>query len=196
MAIRTDFTAGEVLAAADLNDTFAAKANLASPTFTGTPAAPTAAAGTNTTQLATTAFVRSNAGLILNTNIFRAIVDTEQLTPSDTYTDLTTVGPSITATTGTAVMILMSAQAVNDGGSGRQSSITLAVSGATTITASDIYAMVTSSASGALFQTTTRAWYIDTLTPGSNTFTLKYKTQGSPNTSYFKFRSLVIARMN
>lgn len=35
------------------------KANLASPTFTGTPAAPTATAGTNTTQLATTAFVQS-----------------------------------------------------------------------------------------------------------------------------------------
>jgi hypothetical protein len=33
------------------------KANLASPTFTGTPAAPTPAADTNTTQLATTAFV-------------------------------------------------------------------------------------------------------------------------------------------
>lgn len=33
------------------------KANLASPTFTGVPAAPTATAGTNTTQLATTAFV-------------------------------------------------------------------------------------------------------------------------------------------
>jgi len=33
------------------------KADLASPTFTGTPAAPTATAGTNTTQLATTAFV-------------------------------------------------------------------------------------------------------------------------------------------
>ena len=32
-------------------------AALASPTFTGTPAAPTATAGTNTTQLATTAFV-------------------------------------------------------------------------------------------------------------------------------------------
>lgn len=36
-----------------------AKAALASPTFTGTPAAPTAAAGTNTTQLATTAFVNA-----------------------------------------------------------------------------------------------------------------------------------------
>lgn len=34
-------------------------APLASPTFTGTPAAPTAASGTNTTQLATTAFVRT-----------------------------------------------------------------------------------------------------------------------------------------
>jgi hypothetical protein len=33
------------------------KANIASPTFTGTPAAPTASAGTNTTQLATTAYV-------------------------------------------------------------------------------------------------------------------------------------------
>lgn len=35
-------------------------AKLASPTFTGTPAAPTAAVGTNTTQLATTAFVFAN----------------------------------------------------------------------------------------------------------------------------------------
>jgi hypothetical protein len=33
------------------------KADIASPTFTGTPAAPTATAGSNTTQLATTAFV-------------------------------------------------------------------------------------------------------------------------------------------
>lgn len=35
-------------------------ATLASPTFTGTPAAPTAALGTNTTQLATTQFVRQH----------------------------------------------------------------------------------------------------------------------------------------
>jgi len=37
------------------------KANLASPTLTGTPSAPTATAGTNTTQLATTAFVTTAA---------------------------------------------------------------------------------------------------------------------------------------
>ena len=37
-------------------------APLASPTFTGTPAAPTAAVATNTTQIATTAFVLANPG--------------------------------------------------------------------------------------------------------------------------------------
>jgi hypothetical protein len=37
-------------------------ATLASPTFTGTPAAPTATGGTNTTQIATTAFVQSAIG--------------------------------------------------------------------------------------------------------------------------------------
>jgi hypothetical protein len=40
-------------------DALVLKAPLASPTFTGTPAAPTAAPGTNTTQVATTAFVQT-----------------------------------------------------------------------------------------------------------------------------------------
>ena len=42
--------------------TIGAKAPLASPTFTGTPAAPTAAANTNTTQIATTAYVQTELG--------------------------------------------------------------------------------------------------------------------------------------
>jgi hypothetical protein len=47
----------------------ASKANINSPTFTGTPAAPTASADTNTTQLATTAFViaeRTNTSTLTN----------------------------------------------------------------------------------------------------------------------------------
>ena len=43
-------------------DGLALKANLASPAFTGIPTAPTAAVGTNTTQIATTAFVLANSG--------------------------------------------------------------------------------------------------------------------------------------
>lgn len=53
-------TASTIIAAInELVTSIAAKANLASPTFTGTPAAPTATAGTNTTQIATTEFVQS-----------------------------------------------------------------------------------------------------------------------------------------
>ena len=44
----------------DLDALLAAKADLASPTFTGTPLVPTAAAGTNTTQAASTAFVEES----------------------------------------------------------------------------------------------------------------------------------------
>jgi hypothetical protein len=42
-----------------------AVAPLASPTLTGTPAAPTAAQGTNTTQIATTAYVQTEVGLLV-----------------------------------------------------------------------------------------------------------------------------------
>lgn len=46
----------------NLTTDLAAKAALASPTFTGTPAAPTASVNTNTTMIATTAFVLAQAG--------------------------------------------------------------------------------------------------------------------------------------
>lgn len=51
-----------------ISNAISTKADSNSPTFTGTPSAPTAAAGTSTTQIATTAFVTANsvpAGAIL-----------------------------------------------------------------------------------------------------------------------------------
>jgi hypothetical protein len=53
-------------AVTNLTTDLAAKSPLASPTFTGTPAAPTAAAATNTTQLATTEFVRTEVANLVN----------------------------------------------------------------------------------------------------------------------------------
>lgn len=50
----------------DLQAALDAKAPNASPTFTGTPAAPTAAGGTNTTQIATTAFVQAALTALVN----------------------------------------------------------------------------------------------------------------------------------
>lgn len=52
------------------------KANIASPELTGTPKAPTAAAGTNTTQIATTAFVRNAVDTAISgTAAFKGVVN-------------------------------------------------------------------------------------------------------------------------
>lgn len=69
------------------------KANSASPTFTDTPAAPTAAAGTNTTQLATTAHVfaeRTNSAILTNKSLTQPIITNPENTEL-TLTDGATV---------------------------------------------------------------------------------------------------------
>ena len=48
-----------------ISGAIASKADKASPTFTGTPAAPTASSGTSTTQIATTAFAMGAAALVM-----------------------------------------------------------------------------------------------------------------------------------
>lgn len=65
--VATTITNGVTTSAPNQNavfDALALKANLASPTLTGTPAAPTAAVATNTTQIATTAYVKSQAATV------------------------------------------------------------------------------------------------------------------------------------
>jgi hypothetical protein len=57
----------------DINTNLGKKANIASPTFTGTPKAPTAASTTNNTQIATTAFVRSIMPTITTSGSWRII---------------------------------------------------------------------------------------------------------------------------
>ena len=57
--IDTEFTA--------IASAIASKADLNSPALTGSPTAPTASAGTNTTQIATTAFVTAAGGRIIQT---------------------------------------------------------------------------------------------------------------------------------
>jgi hypothetical protein len=77
------------------------KADLASPTLTGVPTAPTASAGTNTTQLATTAFVTS---------------------VSSTLGTMSTQNASAVAITGGTITGLSSALPVASGGTGTTTS--------------------------------------------------------------------------
>jgi uncharacterized Zn-binding protein involved in type VI secretion len=84
--------------AAAVRTTIAA-APLASPTFTGVPAAPTAAAGTNTTQIATTAFVSTASNNSSYRNIHRAATALIAAATADTY-DLNNGSAMTTASNG------------------------------------------------------------------------------------------------
>lgn len=71
-----------------LNTNIALKAPLASPALTGTPTAPTAAAGTNTTQLATTAHVfaeRTNAATLTNKTLTSPVINVGSDANGDIY---------------------------------------------------------------------------------------------------------------
>lgn len=71
------------------------KADLASPTFTGTPVAPTATAGSNTTQIATTAYVTTAlAGL----KVVQVVSTTYATATSTTSSSLVDTGLSLAIT--------------------------------------------------------------------------------------------------
>ena len=79
------------------------KADIASPTFTGTPAAPTAAVSTNTTQLATTAFVVAEIADEVGTTVQAFDADTAKTDVAQTFTaaqrgEITTLTSGATVT--------------------------------------------------------------------------------------------------
>lgn len=81
----------------------ATKADLASPTFTGTPTAPTADSTSNSTQIATTAFVKSLGG-----RIAQAVTSVFTGTFSSTSTSYVSTGHSLSITpTSTSSKILV-----------------------------------------------------------------------------------------
>jgi len=71
----------------------------ASPTFTGTPAAPTAANGTNTTQLATTAFVQHSIGAI-SAGVTSFSAGTTGLTPASSTSGAITLAGTLAVANG------------------------------------------------------------------------------------------------
>jgi len=113
-------------------------------------------------------------------------------TTSTTYADLSGgPGPSITVTTGTAALVIVHAQSANSGtGSARMG---YDVSGATSIAAADNRATGILGVAGAAPNASAMALHYSALlplTPGSNTFTAKYRV--SSGTGTFEHRRIIV----
>lgn len=150
------------------------------------PAAGTVTAGQIIYETDTTSILRTDDGgtswHAVNA-VSTATVATTENTSSAAYTDLATVGPSVTVTTGTSVKVTFVAFVTN--ASVATNAVSVAVSGATTIAASDIRALNQASGGRAAM-----VCIITGLTPGSNTFTLKYKT--SSGTASYLNRDIIV----
>lgn len=113
-------------------------------------------------------------------------------TTSTSFTDLDSpadVGPTVTVNTGQLALVLWGAQISNDTGT-QSARVGVEVSGATTNAASDVRALTYDpTTGGGIFQASHTVFY-DDLTPGSNTFELKYRVSGGTGT--FLRRRLIV----
>lgn len=118
-------------------------------------------------------------------------VSTGQTTSSSTYTDLATV-QSVTVTTGTKALVTI-VTALSEGNSARQGRISFAVSGATTVAASDQRGAIQSGNAGAE-QNIVYSGIITGLTAGSNVFTMKFASP-TANAVYFYERTISVVNL-
>lgn len=123
-----------------------------------------------------------------------ASVLTKQSTTSTSFTDLSTVGPSVTVTTGTKALVMWSC-VVDNNSADRGTYTSFAVSGATTLAATaDYQTDLTGSSANRPYITVARSVLLTGLTAGSNTFTVKYATEAS-TTGNFSKRYIAVVDM-
>jgi len=117
-------------------------------------------------------------------------VATLQSTSSASFTDLATVGPAVTVTTGTKVLVFVAAQI--SAPNSRFGYIDFAISGATTRAAADA---TSAFVSGDNTASNSRVGVANlmTVTAGSNTFTMKYKLNAG--TGSFGDRTIIVVAL-
>lgn len=118
-----------------------------------------------------------------------ATVSTSQTTTSTTYASLATAGPAVTVTTGARALVFISATMANNS-IGQKSWISCAVSGATTIAATDTESIEFQVYGSNAEFAGTRAIFFKTLNSGSNTFTVQYRV--SAGTTTFQDRDIIV----
>lgn len=116
-------------------------------------------------------------------------VGTQETTTSVTYTDLATVGPTVTTTTGNRALIFIRCameNSVND----ESSFMSFEVTGASAFSASNTFAVNIDGVTGGSRLRLGSMYMISTLTGGSNTFRAKY--QVTAGTGTFLSRQLAV----
>lgn len=142
----------------------------------------TAANGTFVTDSANSVAARYPVG--------SAIVTTDQSTTSASYIDLATPGPSVTLTTGTDAIIIWAARLYN---SLAEYAVycSYEVSGASTFSPDSSVSLIRDGMGTSGRQRAGMMQARTNLTPGINTFTMKYKVFSS-GTGSFAFRQIIV----
>lgn len=136
-------------------------------------------------------FVTSAANSVVERIPVVASIATTENTTSTSFTDLATVGPTVTTTTGPTALVLVTAQMSNNT-TGVISRAGFDVSGATTLAAQDLLSLGYESGAANDSVQASYSIILAGLTSGSNTFTMKYKTQAAGTASFSNRRLSVL----
>lgn len=113
----------------------------------------------------------------------QATVATSQTTTSTSYTDLATAGPAVTVTVGATGKVLVGIYGhLSNNTTAAGSFMSYAITGATTSAAADSRALFYPSSVGAAALFFGASFLEEGFTPGSTTFTAKYKVNSNTGT--------------
>lgn len=127
----------------------------------------------------------------LSTGADEATVSTDQTTTSTSYTDLTTSGPARTVTIGANGLALVFLFAkFGQSTAGSRAYMGFGITGASTVAAADAFAVEYQSWTANSDEAYGATFLVKSLTPGSTTFTAKYRADA--NTARFILRRIAV----
>lgn len=134
-------------------------------------------------------FVSTGANAVAARQMANAVVAAPQTTASTSYANLATVGPQVTVTTGTLAMVLFASRIQNSLTNGA-AEVSVEVTGASAIGASGEWSIKLDGIASSNALRMGMIHMFSGLTPGSNTFTMKYLVGSGTGT--FSSRELIV----